>query len=70
MKTGRRRHGRTSFKSNRSDIKGGFVVCAVNLFNVVFLEDTRVDDALCTGDIFFVGLEDAENAAGEVTILG
>lgn len=50
--------------------RGGFVVCAVNLFNVVFLEDTRVDDALCTGDIFFVGLEDAENAAGEVTMLG
>ena len=45
-------------------------MCAVNLFNVVFLEDTRVDDALCTGDIFFVGLEDAENAAGEVTMLG
>ena len=45
-------------------------MCAVNLFNVVFLEDTGVDDALRTGDIFFVGLEDAENAAGEVTMLG
>lgn len=63
-------HSRSGFESNRPDIKGGFVVCAVNLFNVVFLEDTGVDDALRTGDIFFVGLEDAENAAGEVTMLG